>query len=100
MPHLSESRRIAKGNFGEFRADVAGDTLVVVEGSRADELCRLELIDLASAQRVNDPEALWDRTLLARVSNQLTMTLIAIALFAVTTLFLAAFVIEAGGNAT
>jgi hypothetical protein len=99
MPHLSESRRIAKGNFGEFRADVAGDTLVVVEGSRA-ELCRLELIDLASAQRVNDPEALWDRTLLARVSNQLTMTLIAIALFAVTTLFLAAFVIEAGGNAT
>jgi hypothetical protein len=44
-------RLIAKGNFGEFRADVAGDTLVVVEGSRADQLCRLELIDLASGHR-------------------------------------------------
>jgi hypothetical protein len=43
--------RATKGNFGEFRADVAGDTLVVVDGFRADELCRLELIDLASGHR-------------------------------------------------
>jgi hypothetical protein len=44
-------RLIAKGNFGEFGADVAGDTLVVVEGSRADQLCQLELIHLAGGHR-------------------------------------------------
>lgn len=44
--------------------------------------------------RVNDPEALWDRKLLAKISNRLTVTLMYIVLFAVMAVFLAAFVIE------
>ena len=43
---------------------------------------------------VNDPEALWDRGLLARIGSRLTLTLTGIVLFAVLTLFLAALVID------
>jgi len=43
---------------------------------------------------VNDPEALWDRTYLAGISNELTTTLMSIVLLAVMTVFLAAFVID------
>jgi hypothetical protein len=50
------------------------------------------------SQKLNDPEALWDRTLLAQVSNRLTLTLMSIVLLAVTTLFLAAFVMETAGQ--
>lgn len=50
------------------------------------------------AQKVNDPEALWDRDLLARKSNVLTTTLMCVFLLAVLTLFLAAFVIDAAGR--
>lgn len=50
------------------------------------------------AQRVNDPEALWDSALLAGLSNSLTTALIWILLLAVMTLFLSAFVIEAAGR--
>jgi hypothetical protein len=46
------------------------------------------------AQRVNDPEALWDRGLLADIANRLTTTLMYLLLLGVMTLFLAAFVIE------
>jgi hypothetical protein len=47
------------------------------------------------AQSLNDPEALWDRGLLATVSNRLTTTLMYVVLLGVITLFLSAFVIEA-----
>lgn len=50
------------------------------------------------AQRVNDPEALWDSALLARTSNTLTTTLMGVILLAVMTLFLSAFVIDAAGR--
>ncbi|GAA1544818.1 hypothetical protein [Kribbella lupini] len=43
---------------------------------------------------VNDPEALWDRGLLARIGSRLTLTLTGIVLFAVLTLFLAALLID------
>lgn len=46
------------------------------------------------AQRVNDPEALWDRGLLADIANRLTTTLMYVLLLGVMTLFLAAFVVE------
>lgn len=46
------------------------------------------------SNKVNDPEALWDREILASISNKLTVTLMCIVLSAVTALFLAAFVIE------
>lgn len=49
-------------------------------------------------QKVNDPEALWDRELLAKKSNTLTMILMCIVLFAVMAVFLAAFVIEAASH--
>lgn len=49
-------------------------------------------------RKVNDPEALWDRDLLAKKSNTLTMTLMFVILFAVMALFLAAFVIEAANH--
>jgi hypothetical protein len=49
------------------------------------------------AQRVNDPEALWDSTLLAEISNKLTTRLMLITLSAVMTLFWAAFTIQASG---
>lgn len=50
------------------------------------------------ATKVNNPEALWDRELLAKKSNALTMTLMCIVLFAVMAVFLAAFVIEAASR--
>jgi hypothetical protein len=43
---------------------------------------------------VNDPEALWDRGLLARIGSRLTLTLTGIVLFAILALFLAALVID------
>lgn len=46
-------------------------------------------------QRVNDPEALWDPTLLADTRSRLTITLMSVVLLGVMTLFLAAFSIEA-----
>ncbi|HEX9884935.1 MAG TPA: hypothetical protein VGA70_00530 [Longimicrobiales bacterium] len=46
------------------------------------------------AQRVNDPEALWDRGLLAEIANRLTTTLMYVLLLGVMTLFLAAFVVD------
>jgi hypothetical protein len=47
------------------------------------------------AHKTYDPEALWDRELLAEKSNTLTMTLMCVVLLAVMAVFLAAFVIEA-----
>lgn len=43
---------------------------------------------------VNDPEALWDREILARIANKLTTSLMHVVLLAVMTVFLAAFVID------
>lgn len=43
---------------------------------------------------VNNPEALWDRGDLAKISSRLTVLLMAILLFSVMTLFMAAFVID------
>lgn len=42
----------------------------------------------------NDPEALWDRGVLATIANTLTTSLMHVVLLAVMTVFLAAFVIE------
>jgi hypothetical protein len=50
------------------------------------------------ANRVNDPEALWDRDLLAKISNTLTIILMQVVLFAVLAVFLAAFVIQAASR--
>lgn len=44
--------------------------------------------------KVNDPEALWDRSLLARIGNRLTITLTVIVLTAVLALFLAALILD------
>lgn len=52
------------------------------------------------ANKVNDPEALWDRPELAKISSRLTVTLMSVVLFAVITIFLAAFVIEVGGRSS
>jgi hypothetical protein len=46
------------------------------------------------SQRLNDPEALWDSTLLADTRSSLTITLMCIVLLSVMTIFLAAFTIE------
>lgn len=46
------------------------------------------------ATKVNDPEALWERTLLARIGSRLSLTLTAIVLFAVLSLFLAALILD------
>lgn len=43
---------------------------------------------------VNDPEALWDRDILASIANRLTTSLMHVVLLAVMTVFLAAFVID------
>lgn len=48
--------------------------------------------------KVNDPEALWDRTLLARLGSRLTVALMVVILFAVLALFLAALAIAAAGR--
>lgn len=46
------------------------------------------------SNKLNDPEALWNRETLADISNKLTITMMFIVLSAVIALFLAAFVIE------
>jgi hypothetical protein len=46
------------------------------------------------ANKLNDPGALWDRDILAGVSNKLSTTLMYIILSAVMAVFLAAFVID------
>lgn len=45
------------------------------------------------SNKLNDPEALWDRELLALISNKLTMNLVFIVLLSVMTLFCATMVI-------
>jgi hypothetical protein len=50
------------------------------------------------AQRVNDPEAIWDSALLAKISSSLTTTLMCIVLLAVMALFWSAFTIEAASR--
>jgi len=50
------------------------------------------------AQRVNDPEALWDPALLVKINSRLTTTLMGIVLLSVITVFWAAFTIEAAGR--
>jgi hypothetical protein len=54
----------------------------------------LQFMSGYGSQRVNDPEAMWDRGLLADIANKLTTALMYIVLLAVMTVFLAAFVIE------
>jgi len=49
---------------------------------------------------VNDPEALWERKVLAGTANKLTTSLMHVVLLAVMTVFLAAFVIEVGMKGT
>ena len=46
------------------------------------------------SQRVNDPEAIWDRELLAGISTRLMLLLMSAVLFGVLALFWSAFVIE------
>lgn len=46
------------------------------------------------ATEVNDPGALWERTLLARNGSRLSLTLTGIVLFAVLSLFLAALIVD------
>jgi hypothetical protein len=48
---------------------------------------------------VNDPGALWSSTLLAKVGNKLTLTLMFVVLLAVITVFLAALSIDASQSA-
>ncbi|MGB8384980.1 MAG: hypothetical protein WCG47_27710 [Dermatophilaceae bacterium] len=50
--------------------------------------------------KVNDPEALWDRALLARLSGRLTLALMAVTLLGVVTLCLAAFVVVVATRTT
>lgn len=47
---------------------------------------------------VNDPEALWDRSVLSGIANKLTTSLMHVVLLAVMTVFLAAFIIEVGSE--
>ncbi len=46
------------------------------------------------ANKVNDPEALWDSALLAKTSSSLTITLMCVVLLGVMALFWSAFIIE------
>ncbi len=46
------------------------------------------------SQKVNDPEALWDPTLLANLRSSMTITLMCAVVLGVMALFLAAFIIE------
>jgi hypothetical protein len=50
------------------------------------------------AGRVNDPEALWDRSVLATAGTRITVALMFVVLLGVTTLFIAAFLIEVAGR--
>lgn len=70
----------AKEHFKEARTKHAGLTLIEFMGGYGTP--------------PNNPEALWDRELLANLSNQLTMYLVMIALFGVMVLYLGAFVID------
>jgi hypothetical protein len=76
----SNMNKIAKGAFNNARKNHPGLSLVTFMSGYGTP--------------PNDPEAIWDRELLASLSNKLTMSLVYIALFGVMVLFLAAFVIE------
>ena len=58
----------------------------------------LQFMSGYGAQRVNDPEALWDSAILVNISSKLTITLMGILLLSVMTLFWAAFTIQTAGK--
>jgi hypothetical protein len=58
----------------------------------------LQFMSGYGAQRVNDPEALWDSALLVNIGSKLTITLMCILLLSVMTVFWAAFTIDVAGK--
>jgi len=80
------------GTEAELRPEVRDD-LTAARAVRGG-LSLGEFMSGYGGQRLNNPEALWDRAVLSRIGNRLTLTLMLIFIFAVLALFLAAFVIE------
>jgi hypothetical protein len=76
--------------------DLREDAKAALNAARAEKggLSVRQFMSGYGAQRLNDPEALWDRELLAAISSKLTITLMSILLFGVMAVFLAAFTIE------
>jgi hypothetical protein len=64
------------------------------EAARQESGVSLEGFMSGYGREVNNPAALWDRSLLARIGSQLTLALICIVLLAALTLFTAALVIQ------
>lgn len=84
------------GSEAELRSSAKAD-LVAARKERGG-LSLVQFMSGYGAKKVNDPEALWDRGLLAKKSNTLTTTLMCVVLLAVMAVFLAAFVIEAASR--
>jgi hypothetical protein len=89
-------KSVVIGSEDELRTSAKAD----LETARKKQggLSLVQFMSGYGAKKVNDPEALWDRELLAKKSNTLTMTLMCIVLFAVMAMFLAAFVIESASR--
>ena len=84
------------GSEAELRPEAAA--VLAEQRKQKGGVSLLQFMSGYGSQRLNDPEALWDRSLLAGIANKLTTSLMYIVLLAVMTVFLAAFVIEVAGR--
>lgn len=83
-----------------LESDLRGEAKAAIAETRKKKggLSVRQFMSGYGAQRVNDPEALWDSALLARISSSLTTTLMCVVLLAVMAVFWSAFTIEAAGR--
>jgi len=80
------------GSEVELRASAKED--LVAARKEHGGLSLVQFMSGYGANKVNDPEALWDRELLAKKSNTLTVALMCVILFSVMAVFLAALAME------
>jgi hypothetical protein len=86
---------------------IIGDENTMLPAARKalDKACKRGALSLARFMsgygegKLNDPEALWDRSLLAKIGSRITIALMSVILFAVLALFLAALSIAAANRA-
>jgi hypothetical protein len=85
-------QNVVVGSEPDLRNDVK--TALARARKKNPGLSVLQFMSGFGAPRLNDPEALWERSLLANIRSRMTITLMCAVLFGVMAVFLAAFVIE------
>ena len=95
--HDAKNRPASQNVVIGLEKDLRPEARTALEAARATKggISIRQFMSGYGSQRVNDPESLWDPELLVAISSRLTVTLMAILLLGVMTLFWAAFTIEA-----